>query len=287
MSSQDTAATVREWTDVLSRIRFGTVKVAGKNITGARIKLVAGRLANYADSDGTRVRPGIARLAVDCEVEYRTAKSAVALLRRLGLLQLTKAAGKPGHADEYRLALPSSLMEEPGIEVWSPARHLLEMERVRDANRGRYKARVGSPDEPICGVQETPQKSDLRGPEDPAEPVHPTEPAGSSGTDISRPAGSSGTDLRGPEDPATYQAPRHNYDLPTAEPPLTSARPSRAKRSNSDSRIGSQPPRPGRCDHGLAAGQREDGQANCPVCRSLARIDAAPVARVIPIRTTA
>ena len=42
-------ATVREWTDILARVRFGKVKVAGKTLTGATIKGVAARLASYAD----------------------------------------------------------------------------------------------------------------------------------------------------------------------------------------------------------------------------------------------
>lgn len=89
-------ATVREWTEVLARVRFGTVKVAGRNIAGSRIKLVAARLADYADSDGSRVRPGLPRIAVDCEVDYSSAKRCVQHLVRLGLLRLVRPGARLG-----------------------------------------------------------------------------------------------------------------------------------------------------------------------------------------------
>ncbi|WP_317794075.1 hypothetical protein [Actinoplanes sichuanensis] len=95
MSTDLIPVTVREWTDILARIRFGTVTIAGKTYSAARIKLVAHRLATYADHDGTRIHPGIARLAVDLEIEYRTVRDTLTLLRRLGLLQLVRPAATP------------------------------------------------------------------------------------------------------------------------------------------------------------------------------------------------
>jgi hypothetical protein len=218
-------ASVREWTDLLARIRFGTVKVAGKNITGATIKAVAGRLASYADSDGSRVRPGLPRLAVDLELDHGTVKRAVQLLARLGLLQRVRAGARPGHADEYQLAIPARLLEE--TEVWTPARHTTEVARVRQATRGRYRRRaVPDPDPADLLVPHTPadagpadtcrpaENPDLLVPAGPAEPYAPARPAGASRTDIRRPAGASGTDLQVPQGPATDHGPRHNYDRP-------------------------------------------------------------------------
>src|SRR4051812_7300089 len=61
------AVSHRQWTEILGRCRFGIVKIAGKSYTALRIKAVAQRIAGYADADGSRVRPGIARVAGDLE----------------------------------------------------------------------------------------------------------------------------------------------------------------------------------------------------------------------------
>src|SRR5690606_37306286 len=111
-------ATVREWSDLLARIRFGTVKVAGKTVRGATIKAVGYRAANYADSDGSRVRPGLPRLAVDLEIDHGTAKRAMQVLVRTGLLRLVRPGARPGHADEYQLTIPADLLDRDDIEVW-------------------------------------------------------------------------------------------------------------------------------------------------------------------------
>lgn len=221
-------ASVREWTDILARVRFGTVKVSGKNITSSRIKAVAGRMANYADSDGSRVRPGIARLAVDLEIGYDTASRAVQHLARLGLLKLVKAGARPGHADVYQLAIPADLLDR--VEVLTPAQHELEMEKVRDDNRGRYKPKPsispdqlpllpGGADTDTCTSPRDPQtpvdNSDLHLPQGPADTPTTDGPAPPSGTADHRPAPPPGSDLHLPPGGATDQGPRHNYDLPT------------------------------------------------------------------------
>ncbi|GLH97373.1 hypothetical protein [Phytohabitans aurantiacus] len=263
----DDSATVRDWTDVLARVRFGTVKVAGKNITGATIKAVAARCAAYADADGTRVRPGLARLAVDLELHFGSVKRAVQHLARLGLLRLVRPGARPGHADEYRLALPVDLLDR--IDVWTPARHRLEVERIRDANRGRYPGRRDP----------TPGQGDLLVPEGPAEeadllvPEGPAalKPAGPSGTDIGAPAGPCGTDLLVPQGPATHHGPRHNPDQPNHHRVSTAASASARDDFPQDpSPVAEQAEQtPTHCpDHpGLAAGRRPDGKPACPLCR--------------------
>ena len=57
--TEDDGATVRQWTDVVRRARLGRTT-----------KLVAFLIANYADSNGTRVFPGIARLSIEAELTY-------------------------------------------------------------------------------------------------------------------------------------------------------------------------------------------------------------------------
>lgn len=212
----DERVSVREWTDILARIRLGTVKVAGKNLTGGRIKAVAGRLACYADSDGSRVHPGLSRLAVDLEMDYRTVKGSISVLRRLGLLRLVKAGGRAGNADEYQLTIPADLLER--IEVWTPTRHTAEVERVRESNRGKYRR-----DTAESQGSQAPAEDGMQGPQDPAEQADRAGYAGATGTDLSSFAGATGTDSQGPEAPATYQRPRHNYDRPPDEDLRTDA----------------------------------------------------------------
>lgn len=278
MAGHAEKASVREWTDLLSRCRFGTVKVAGKNLTSAKIKAVAFRLAMYADADGSRVRPGIARLAVDVEVDPGTAKRAVQHLVRVGLLQLVRAGARPGHADEYQLVFPADLLED--VEVWSPVEHGREVERLRDRLRGRYASK---PVDPI-----DPEPTDLRVPETPAEEAtcgslkHPQ--VGSEGPNLRVPEGPAETDLRVPQgltcgslgDPP----PTKDLDTTTTEPTqpaldtaVTATRegpPHKDPDFAADRELS-----PARCPtHGLAGGVRPDGQARCPLCRALARIDA-------------
>jgi hypothetical protein len=274
----DDRATVREWTDVLARVRFGTVEVAGKNVTGARIKAVAGRLANYADSDGSRVRPGIARIAVDLETDYVTVKRAVQYLGRVGLLRKVRAGSKAGHADEYQLAIPVDLLDREDLEVWSPTRHAREIERVANANRGRYSRRKPAPDPDDLRVPEVPAETDLRVPPVPAEAPSDAGPAGASGTDISRPAGASRTDLQVPQAPATYQ----DLDTTTTDHPdgdlgaaVTGPRATAAEQTPDF------PVLPDRCDHGLPSRRRPDGQPSCALCRRAA-VDAG-LAQVIQL----
>jgi hypothetical protein len=259
----DDSATVREWTDLLARVRFGTVKVAGKNITGATIKAVAGRLAAYADADGTRVRPGLARLAVDLELHFGSVKRAVQHLAHLGLIRLVQSGARLGHADVYRLAIPIDLLDR--IEVWTPAQHRAEVEKVRDANRGRYARRTDP----------TPGQGDLLVPEGPADGddllVLPgpadAGPAGPSGTDIRPPAGPSGTDLLVPQGPATHQRPRHNPYPPTDDRVRTDASASAREDTAQDpsASVGEEE----RCTAhpAMTAGARPDGRPRCPLCR--------------------
>ncbi|GAA1596709.1 hypothetical protein [Actinoplanes couchii] len=247
--------TVREWTDILARIRFGTVTVAGKNYSAARIKLVAHRLANYADSDGTRIHPGIARLAVDLEIEYRTARDAVALLRRLGLIHLVRRATARGRADEYRLTLPLDLLDRDDLDVWTPDRHILQTQQLRDRHCGASRT-VRRPQDP---TPPPPPASATPGPQDPTTTPGTDDGATSPGTSEPVPAGSSRTATHGPHAPTTYQD--HNttptdHNTPGVSATLTTA---------------PEPAPPQRCEHGLSTALRPDGQITCTICRVLER----------------
>jgi hypothetical protein len=246
------AVTVREWTDILARIRFGTVTVAGKTYSAARIKLVAHRLANYADTDGTRIHPGIARLAVDLEIEYRTVRDTLALLRRLGLLQLVRPAAGRGRADEYRLTLPTDLLDRDDLDVWTPTHHAQQTQKIRDSHRGTPRTRPAS----HCtrGPQATAPTltaTDTPSPQDPAPTPEPPIGAASTRTTKTGSARSSRTVTQGPQAPTTYQD--HNT-TPTDQPTAKVCGPVTL-------------PRATRCVHGLTADRRTDGRPACALCR--------------------
>lgn len=304
----DDSASVHTWTELLSRVRFGTQKALGKTVSGARVHAVADRLARYATyKTGGDVRPGLARVSVDLEMDYRTVKSAVAVLVRFGLLRLVVPASRPGDADEYRLAIPVDLLERNGIEVWSPARYQLEMRKVREKVRGKYTpVNLRGPD----GPQESEEEPEPAGVSRAADEVsagagraadtHQAEtPAGAGRAADTEPAGATEADLRPvrPLPPPTDRV--DNYDLPTDEEVRTAVTGPRATAPGdpSDANEGEEqtPPAPHGCPvHGpaFAAGTRDDGKPACPLCRATA----APrpvldprreLASVIPIRRSA
>jgi hypothetical protein len=253
------AVTVREWTDILARIRFGTVSIAGKTYSAARIKLVAHRLANYADSDGTRIHPGIARLAVDLEIEYRTVRDSLALLRRLGLVQIVRPAAGRGRADEYRLTLPTDLLDRDDLEVWTPTHHAQHTQKVRAAHRGTSR----TPSNVLCTrgpADPTPAPADTgaHAPQDPATLPEPPAAAASSGTTKSGAAGSSRTAAQSPHAPTTYQD-HHTTPTDQSQDVTVTVTPACG------------PPRPTRCEHGLTAALRLDGEPACALCRVIGR----------------
>lgn len=77
-------------------------------------KLVAFVLATYADQDGSRIYPGVARLAAVTGLSQRSVKSALGVLRGVGLINRIVSGGHRGaraFADEYALTIPEDLME--------------------------------------------------------------------------------------------------------------------------------------------------------------------------------
>lgn len=88
---------------------------------GASTKLVAAVLADYANPDGTRIRPGNERLVAVTELSDKTVRKALDRLRDLGLIDRVfegSKMGRRGLADEYRLALPDDLMDR--VEMLDP-----------------------------------------------------------------------------------------------------------------------------------------------------------------------
>ncbi len=133
--TDDYGAKVNEWVDVVRRARLGRT-----------VKAVAMVTASYANADGTRVFPGIARLAVQCEIDYRTAQRALAVLRKAGLIEVVRrGARRSGKADEYRLILAADLLER--CHVPTPAAERVAIERMGEPRHRstRHPRRVEPP----------------------------------------------------------------------------------------------------------------------------------------------
>ncbi|GAA4259780.1 helix-turn-helix domain-containing protein [Dactylosporangium darangshiense] len=122
----DESVTLRQWTDVVRRARLGRTT-----------KAVALMMATYADNDGSRVFPGISRLAVDCELTYNVVQSALRTLRAAGLIEVVRKASRRGQADEYRLILAANILDR--VEVLTPAQVATAAADLAGHRRGRYR----------------------------------------------------------------------------------------------------------------------------------------------------
>jgi hypothetical protein len=87
----------------------------------ASTKLVALVMATYAARDGSRIFPGVARLAAVTELSERTVRTALGNLRDVGLIERVYPGGRRGtqaFADVHRLAIPADLMDR--VEMLDP-----------------------------------------------------------------------------------------------------------------------------------------------------------------------
>lgn len=107
----DTCAGRYDWERLIRRVRLG-----------APAKAVALAMATYADADGSRVRPGVARLAAVTELSERSVYSALKKLRALGLVDCLSRGGHRGEGREasvYRLTIPVDLIDR--VELLDPS----------------------------------------------------------------------------------------------------------------------------------------------------------------------
>lgn len=257
----DQPVSVRDWTDVVRRARLGRTT-----------KAVALLLATYADyQDGTRVRPGLARLCVEAELSYNVVKKSLGELRAAGLIVLVRPA-QAGNADEYRLALGERLLDH--IEVLTPAQVELSIRDIRESKQGRYKPHA--PD-----LRPTPSTADLAAPPNlrptasTAETdLRPTAQAADTPVDNrpaahgvgpeTRPAAHGVCDLR----PTAWAPNTHERDTEANTQPADEVRTpvtvSRATRPDQDP---ISTPLPTRCPHGFRVRRRPDGNTSCALCR--------------------
>lgn len=84
-------------------------------------KLVAFVMATYAARDGSRIFPGVTRLAATTGLSERTVRTALGNLRDVGLIERVYPGGRRGtqaFADVHRLAIPADLLTR--VETLNP-----------------------------------------------------------------------------------------------------------------------------------------------------------------------
>lgn len=225
-------------------------------------KVAALTMSSYADPDGTGIRLSVARYAVDLDVSYSTARRYMTWLRKVGLLEMTRAGNRrKGTASEYRLILGPDVMEV--LEVLSPSEHKRRADEMREAERdgtrGRTaKAKAKDQRSPEMSVDRDPLEADT-------DPDHR-----SPGRALMEPINAQmGVDQRSPW--MTYTPFRKHLsvkDRPSRadeEDLCTAAHPSRES-DEEPPEVESQP-RPTKCPDGLSAAMRRDGKPECPICR--------------------
>lgn len=123
-NAHELGVSVGAWNALVRRARIGRARKAGCLV-----------VSSYADADGTDIHCGVARLAVDLEVSYSTAKRILAWMRSVGLIELVRAGNRRRNlSDEYRLILGPDVLEE--IHVLDPDEHSKLADNIREANRG-------------------------------------------------------------------------------------------------------------------------------------------------------
>jgi DNA-binding transcriptional ArsR family regulator len=128
-NAHELGATVGAWNAVIRRARIGRDRKAAALV-----------LSSYARADGTRIHCGVARLAVDLEASYSTARRYLAWLREVGLIELVRAGNRRRNlSDEYRLILGPDVLEH--LEVLDPADHKKLTDGLRATNRGAVAGR--------------------------------------------------------------------------------------------------------------------------------------------------
>jgi hypothetical protein len=95
-------AMLGEWNQIIRRARLSR-----------GLKTSCFVLSSYANSDGTSVYCGVARLAVGAQCDYRTAQRHLKWLRDEGMIQLVRKGSRSGRADEYRLTLHAGIIDRP------------------------------------------------------------------------------------------------------------------------------------------------------------------------------
>ncbi|WP_043843768.1 helix-turn-helix domain-containing protein [Amycolatopsis taiwanensis] len=221
----------------------------------ATTKLVAFVLRTHADPDGTRVKPGLPRLAVLTGLSYETVKRARQELVRAGLLALHKRGNRRrGHGDEYRLIIAEDLLERlqwrTPSEIDAAAAEIstrrAEAEQTRRAKK--HQGSADSPETTDQGSESSPENPD-QGPE-----------TGPENNDQGSPQ-TSETAIRGHQRPTSGLASDPLPDQVTTPPnrPAPTHLPTQPSTARE------------KCRHGIPIGARGDGTLACAFCRREAK----------------
>lgn len=125
----DYGAKPNAWNALVRRARIGMKRKVAALVVGS-----------YASPNGRDIKCGVARLAVDLEVGYSTARRYLAWLREVGLIELVKAGNhRRGRADEYRLIIGPDT--EKHLAAIPPDDYRELIEDVSEANFGGEKSR--------------------------------------------------------------------------------------------------------------------------------------------------
>jgi DNA-binding transcriptional ArsR family regulator len=112
-------------------------------------KYVGMVMAQYANRDGTSIRPGVARLVAVTQLSERTVRGALTELRDLGLLRRTRegsSRGRQALTDEYELSIPPDALTR--IPMLSPD----ESPAPGAAVRSDHRQEVHPPPAPGAGT---------------------------------------------------------------------------------------------------------------------------------------
>lgn len=255
------AARTRDWVDIVRRTQLGR-----------SAKSVALLVAHFADSDGSRVFPGIGRIAVEAEMGYKTVQKALDALRKAGLIERVRRTGKPGSADEYRLIIAPELTDR--VTVLSPAQVTKAIDAMRRPWGGRATSEPQPPEDPE--VEPVPQ------------PSHGAEvddsDGGTSAPLTTCSGGTSAPWATAPQPPGDPRTSHYRVTTPTShsDNDLRTDVTAVAREAVAEDPIDSLPVK---CSHGLAARRLPNGTSSCALCRRADQSAASP--NVIPFRRPA
>ncbi|MFI7527528.1 hypothetical protein [Nocardia salmonicida] len=94
--------------------RFTWERWIRRLILPSGVKYTALMAITYGDLDGSRVFPGVEKLALVMCVGTASVKRHLRYLRAVGLIERVKQGNRhAGDSDEYRITLPSDLLDLP------------------------------------------------------------------------------------------------------------------------------------------------------------------------------
>lgn len=250
---------VRTWMRTVRRIRLGRT-----------VKAVATMLATYADPDGSRVFPGVARLSHECELSYTSVKTALRTLRNYGLIV---KVGKKGDADLYQLILHEDLIER--VDVPNPSRADAEIQRIRMAWKGNYSPGLRSTRTPADN-DEPDGEEDLRSTAPTAESPDVEESAVNGSTPETGSAVNGSNSLRSTAPTATYQdvpptEKNHSGEDLSADVAVSRARPPEEDPISPPVVLDDH-----RCVHGNSMRLNRQHLPRCPECRAAQKEPSTP-----------